>query len=86
MSTLINVVGLFDLESHPNCAWDYLEIRDSISPTFHYLGVRLCGDRTRFTHYSIGPSLTLIFHSDALVTRSGFKITAEEGNNQFYES
>ena len=69
----------FNIESHSSCAYDYLEIRDGDSPTSNPIGSKLCGTNIPDSMESSGSSMTLVFHTDGSVTRSGFKLVAEIG-------
>lgn len=68
----------FALESHPNCAYDYLKVHNGPSPTSPLLGT-WCGtefpDSLVSTH-STG-ALTFVFHSDDGYAAAGWKIRLE---------
>ena len=74
----------FNIESHSTCAWDWLEVRDgdgtSSSPI---IGSKLCGTDIPAPIESSGDSITLVFHSDSSVQRSGFKILTEIGKRRY---
>ncbi|XP_069122184.1 cubilin-like [Argopecten irradians] len=62
------------LESHPNCSYDYLEIRDGPFPTSQLLQ-RFCNSTQPPPLSTTGPSAFVKFHSDASLTDRGFHIT-----------
>ena len=80
-SVLIEFESTFNIESHSSCGWDYLEVRDGPSASSNVIGSKLCGDLDPVPTpiQSTGNSMTLIFHTDGSVTRSGFKIRATPG-------
>ena len=55
----------FDLESANRCRYDYVEIN----------GEKYCGSSKPSPVISSGNTLTITFHSDYSVIRSGFKAT-----------
>ena len=71
----------FNIESHSSCRYDYLEVRDGESSSSNLIGSRLCGTTIPEAVESSGSSMTLIFHSDSSVERSGFRLIAELGKN-----
>jgi len=65
----------FNVESHSTCVWDYLAVHDGDSTSSNLIGSKLCGtDPAGSTIQSTGNTMTLHFHTDGSVTRSGFKI------------
>ncbi|XP_033761795.1 cubilin-like [Pecten maximus] len=62
------------LESHPNCSYDYLEIRDGPLPTSQLLQ-RYCNTTQPPPLSTTGPNAFVKFHSDASLTDNGFHIT-----------
>ena len=56
-----------DIESHSSCGWDYLELGDS--------STRLCGTDAGQEFTSSGNVVTVSFHTDGSVTRTGFTLT-----------
>ena len=73
----------FDIEENSECVWDWLEIRDGDSADSSLLGSKLCGDTNPDPIESTSNTLTLVFHSDSSVVRSGFMIKAEIGKSNF---
>ena len=71
----------FNIESHSSCRYDYLEVRDGESSSSNLIGSRLCGTTIPEAVESSGSSMTLIFHSDSSVERSGFRLIAEVGKH-----
>jgi len=68
------VMEAFELESHPSCNYDYLELSDNSG----YSSGRLCGDEVEgYTHVSGGNSVTVVFHTDYSVTLGGFSLHYE---------
>ena len=67
----------FELEANSRCVWDWLEIRDGDE---NVLG-KFCGGRSQVPDFiqSNSNTMTLVFHSDSSVTRSGFILTADIG-------
>ena len=66
----------FKLESHPNCASDFLQIHDGYNPTARRIG-RYCGPTLPNNGASINTThyvATLFFHADASVSRDGFAL------------
>ena len=66
----------FNLESHSNCMYDAVKIYDGLSTSAPQLGRTegFCGISIPPTLTSSGNSLLIVFHSDNIVTRSGFEI------------
>ena len=64
--------------AHLDCRYDFLEVRDGDSSTSNQIGSKLCGNRIPNPIESSASSMTLIFHTDGSVVRSGFKIVTEE--------
>ncbi|XP_021357124.1 cubilin-like [Mizuhopecten yessoensis] len=62
------------LESHPNCSYDYLEIRDGPLPSSQILQ-RYCNTSQPPPLSTTGPSAFVKFHSDATLSDHGFHIT-----------
>ena len=70
----------FDVESHSTCAYDYLAVHDGDSTCSNLIGPKLCGtDHAGLTIRSTGNTMTLHFHADGIVRRSGFKINVNSG-------
>jgi len=75
-TVLIEFDPIFNIESHASCGWDYLEARDGPDASANRIGAKLCGTTAPTPVQSTGNSMTLIFHTDGSVTKTGFKITA----------
>ncbi|GBP07555.1 Cubilin [Eumeta japonica] len=69
-----------DLENHPNCSFDYLEMFDGNSRTDSLLG-RYCNTSLPQPIHSAGSNMLIHFHSDAFSSGGGFQISfaATEG-------
>ena len=67
----------FDVETASSCRYDFLEVRDGDSSTSNLIGSKLCGNNIPNPIESSTSSMTLIFHTDGSVVRSGFKIVTE---------
>ncbi|XP_028411936.1 tolloid-like protein 2 [Dendronephthya gigantea] len=63
--------SLFKLESHPSCAWDYLDVYDGDSKHAPRLG-RFCGDNFPKRLVSSGSKLHLVFYADNNMREEGF--------------
>ncbi|KAG8041034.1 hypothetical protein G9C98_002022, partial [Cotesia typhae] len=65
------IFKVFEMESHQECAYDYIAIYDGDSPDSHTLG-RFCG--TKIPHPIIATSnqMFMVFKSDMSVQRKGF--------------
>ncbi len=65
----------FNVEENSDCSWDYLKIYDAASATESALVGTYCGTDLppAFTATNEDGSLTFVFHSDYLVTKSGWK-------------
>ena len=74
----------FDVEHNSACSWDYLKIYDGDTSTNSpIIGSKLCGIGTHVgtTIQSTGNAMTILFHTDSVVTKRGFKILANVGKN-----
>ncbi|CAL8142101.1 unnamed protein product [Orchesella dallaii] len=71
------VFALFQLENHPNCSYDYLEIRDGLQETAPVLE-KLCNTTHPAPITSSGPYLTIRFHTDDSSSDQGFLMTYNE--------
>ena len=71
----------FQVEQSTSCGYDYLTIFDGPTSSSSQIGSKLCGiqDPVPAPIQSTGNSMTLIFHTDGSVTRSGFKLRATPG-------
>ncbi|KAG6457101.1 neuropilin and tolloid-like protein 2 [Manduca sexta] len=66
-------VDVFRIESHPECAYDYLEIRDGLQGYSKLLS-KLCGTAFPRQISTTGPNAWLKFHSDDTIEYEGFHI------------
>lgn len=63
----------FQLEEHPSCSNDYIEVFDGQVETAQRLG-RFCGERFPIFLRSSSNVVEIIFSSNNNITRSGFKL------------
>ncbi|XP_047035217.1 uncharacterized protein LOC124641232 [Helicoverpa zea] len=73
---VLTFVDVFRIEYHPECAYDFLEIRDGYYAYADLLG-RFCGQAFPRTLKTKGPNVWLKFHSDDTIEYEGFKINVE---------
>ncbi|KAJ8389047.1 hypothetical protein AAFF_G00124440 [Aldrovandia affinis] len=66
--------GTLSLEQHPNCNFDYLEIRDGLLSEDPVLG-KYCSTGSPPPVQTTGPAAWVHFHSDYSVSDRGFHIT-----------
>ncbi|CAB1340813.1 unnamed protein product [Coregonus sp. 'balchen'] len=66
--------GTLSLENHPDCNYDYLEIRDGLRPEDPVLG-KYCSNVTPAPRQTTGPAAWIRFHSDFSNSDRGFHIT-----------
>ncbi|XP_072307339.1 cubilin [Eucyclogobius newberryi] len=66
--------GVLSLENHPDCNFDYLEVRDGLLPEDPVLG-RYCSTSSPAPVVTTGPNAWIHFHSDSSVSDRGFHIT-----------
>ncbi|KAM4534255.1 cubilin [Odontesthes bonariensis] len=66
--------GTLSLENHPDCNYDFLEIRDGLRPEDPVLG-KYCSTASPPPLQTTGPSAWVHFHSDFTVSDRGFHIT-----------
>ncbi|XP_066539114.1 cubilin [Hoplias malabaricus] len=66
--------GTLSLEHHPDCNFDYLEIRDGLLPEDPLLN-RYCSSGSPAPLQTTGPSAWIHFHSDYVISDQGFHIT-----------
>ena len=79
-TVLIEFDPVYEIESHSTCAYDYLDARDGPSANSPLIGgSRHCGMAEPAPIQSTGNSMTLVFHTDSSVTKTGFKIVANPG-------
>ena len=70
----------FDVESRYACHSDYLAVHDGSNTSAPMIGSKLCGTSpVGTTMASTGNIMTLYFHSDGSVSRSGFQIYTNVG-------
>ncbi|KAJ8710535.1 hypothetical protein PYW08_009050 [Mythimna loreyi] len=72
----LTFVDIFSIEYHPQCANDYLEIRDGYYGYADLMG-RFCGSEFPRILQTKGPNVWLKFHSDKSIEKEGFKIIVE---------
>lgn len=73
------------LETHPNCSFDYVEIRDGLLETDQMLA-KYCNSSLPAPIISSGPHLSIRFHSDNSGNDVGFHITFTEIPGSFFGS
>ncbi|XP_017269603.1 cubilin [Kryptolebias marmoratus] len=66
--------GTLSLEHHPDCSFDFLEIRDGLLPEDTVLG-KFCTTGSPPPLRTTGPAAWIHFHSDSSVSDRGFHIT-----------
>ncbi|KAK2886327.1 cubilin [Channa argus] len=66
--------GTLSLEHHPDCNFDYLEVRDGLLPEDPVLA-KYCSSASPPPLRTTGPSAWIHFHSDFSVSDRGFHIT-----------
>ncbi|XP_060950209.1 cubilin [Limanda limanda] len=66
--------GTLSLEHHPDCNYDFLEIRDGLLPEDPVLG-KYCSTASPPPLQTTGPAAWIHFHSDFSVSDRGFHIT-----------
>lgn len=71
------VFATFKLETHPNCSYDYLEVRDGLEDSAPILE-KLCNTTVPAPVTSSGPYASVRFHSDDSSADQGFLITYTE--------
>ncbi|KPJ20481.1 Neuropilin and tolloid-like protein 2 [Papilio machaon] len=72
----LTFVDIFHIEDHPDCAYDFLEIRDGEKGYSNSLG-KFCGENFPPQITTTGPFAWLKFHSDGTIEYEGFHITVE---------
>ena len=79
-SGIIEFDQQYEIENHSSCNYDYIEVRDGPSLDSNIIGnERLCGPTAPTPIKSTGNTMTLLFHTDYSVTKTGFKIVANPG-------
>ncbi|XP_034025114.1 cubilin [Thalassophryne amazonica] len=66
--------GTLGLEDHPDCSYDFLEIRDGLLPQDPVLG-KYCSSLSPAPLRTTGPAAWIHFHSDSIISGTGFHIT-----------
>ena len=66
----------FNLEPHPRCNSDWLEIRDGDNENANLIGRKYCGSESS-SILSTRNALFIYFHTDSFFGTSGFKIKVE---------
>ncbi|XP_052744075.1 uncharacterized protein LOC112042994 [Bicyclus anynana] len=69
----LTFVDMFHIEDHPECSYDYLEIRDGNKGYFNLLD-KLCGETFPRQITTSGPHAWLKFYSDDTIEYEGFRI------------
>ncbi|XP_075985436.1 neuropilin and tolloid-like [Anticarsia gemmatalis] len=72
----LTFVDMFRIENHPQCAYDYLEVRDG-RHGYSNLIDKVCGQAFPRQMTTSGPYAWLKFHSDDTIEYEGFKINIE---------
>ena len=83
-TVLIEFDPTFEIEIHSTCGWDYLEARDGPSADSPLIDSKICGETAPLPIQSTGNSMTLVFHTDGSVAKTGFKITANTGMHKVF--
>ncbi|CAK1543630.1 unnamed protein product [Leptosia nina] len=69
----LTFVDMFHIEFHPECTYDYLEIRDGLRG-YSKLIDKVCGEAFPRQIRTTGPNAWLKFHSDDTIEYEGFRI------------
>ncbi|CAK1590842.1 unnamed protein product [Parnassius mnemosyne] len=72
----LTFVDIFHIEDHPECIYDFLEIRDGEKGYANKLG-KFCGQNFPPQITTTGPFAWLKFHSDATIEYEGFHINVD---------
>ncbi|XP_050673102.1 neuropilin and tolloid-like protein 1 [Leptidea sinapis] len=70
----LTFIDMFHVEYHPECKYDYLEIRDGLRGYAKLLD-KVCGEAFPRQIRSTGPNVWLKFHSDDTIEYEGFRIS-----------
>lgn len=73
----------FEIEPHPECNYDHIEIFDGDSSNARSLG-KYCGSKTPRPILSSGNTMFMLFYSDASVQRKGFLAQYSSGYYCFF--
>ena len=76
----------FNLESHANCTYDWLEVRDGGASNSPLIGRKLCGTKLPKRITSKRNYLFAKFHSDSSSVRAGFRIQVDKPGVSFQAS
>ncbi|XP_023934011.2 uncharacterized protein LOC112043004 [Bicyclus anynana] len=69
----LTFVDMFHIEEHPDCSYDYLEIRDGDKGYYNLLS-KVCGEKFPPQITTTGPNAWLKFYSDDTIEYKGFRI------------
>ncbi|XP_034826454.2 uncharacterized protein [Maniola hyperantus] len=69
----LTFIDMFHIEEHPDCDYDFLEIRDGDKGYYDLLG-KLCGEEFPPQITTTGPYAWLKFYSDDTIEYQGFRI------------
>ncbi|XP_045505599.1 neuropilin and tolloid-like protein 1 [Colias croceus] len=70
----LTFVDMFHIEYHPECSYDFLEIRDGLKG-YAKLIDKVCGEAFPRQIRTTGPNAWLKFHSDDTIEYEGFRIS-----------
>jgi cubilin len=76
----------FNLEPHPQCTFDFLQIHDGPTASSHMIG-KYCGRSAPAAFNSTHNQLYFWFKSDASISGIGFNVSwqsADPGENKFF--
>ncbi|GAB6032010.1 hypothetical protein CHUAL_010385 [Chamberlinius hualienensis] len=80
LTTIQLTFSRFDIEKpsdRSDCPWDYLEIRDGMTPTSMLIG-RFCGSQPPTSLTSSGSTVFIRFVSDYVTNKAGFTLNFQE--------
>ena len=81
--TVSVTLDTFDVQFHPSCQYDFLAIYDGETTDSPMLATKLCGPNAAgIPIQSTGNTMTLHFHSDSSMTKSGFKLHVSAGKKK----
>ncbi|XP_039749398.1 uncharacterized protein LOC120626131 [Pararge aegeria] len=69
----LTFVDMFHIEDHPECNYDYLEIRDGDKGYYNLLG-KVCGEKFPSQITTTGPNAWMKFYSDDTIEYKGFRV------------
>lgn len=73
---ILTFIDVFHIESHPDCAYDYLEIRDG-KHGYSDILAKVCGEAFPEQIKTTGPNAWLKFRSDDTIEYEGFTISID---------